>query len=739
MFLLQNVNYMKDIKLFSFFLFATFFAYSQNDATFWNDAMKGIARYQGQEGWIELSEENTFSHTNFFLLNRDAFQMNRDDEMVLKKEDTDFTGQTRYLYQQYYKGIEVEGALYLLHQEDGRVYLANGKFIRNINLNIQPRISREDAFRAAKASMNAFTYSWEVPDTSFYYLSQDTGKLLIFNPSVSESRIATTPLLAYKFKISAVEPDMGYSVYVDANTGEILSSLTLNYQANCHSGTAITLYNGQKTITTRKGLLNYQLRDDCRGGGIHTGIQDNLVKDDDNYWSDPDKQPAVSAHWASEKTYDYFYNTFNRNSYDGNGIVITNCTMMPEPLGQSNPVAWYRPSYKRFEFFNPDNVKFNNHPVSLDAVGHEYTHGIIYHSSNLTYEGESGALSESFADIFGNMVKYSVTGNVNNYLMGEDFWIADGKKSDFSNPNSKSHPQTYKGQYWLTQTTPDTTMHTNCGVQNHWFYLLANGGSGVQGIGRNKAAEIAYLNMTTFLLPLPQATYSDAAMGAIKAAQYLFGTCSNEMIQTYKAWQAVGVPVNIASISEYNLTPSCNFINNPPFPQNLLPTRTFIAINNITSNCSITTTKPVIFKAGNEIILSPGFSSRNDFHALIVPCLTSNTRSMVLATEISEDDETNNFYYDIMPPKKLLQEENEKKNQELNNEITLYPNPNTGSFTITGEDIQEIEVFNLLGQSIYSVKNPQTYTINLPNAAKGTFFVRITTSKESVTKKVVVQ
>ena len=71
--------------------------------------------------------------------------------------------------------------------------------------------------------------------------------------------------------------------------------------------------------------------------------------------------------------------------------------------------------------------------------------------------------------------------------------------------------------------------------------------------------------------------------------------------------------------------------------------------------------------------------------------------------------------------------------------FTIYPNPNDGSFTVTGEDIQGIEVFNLLGQSVYKMQNPDTFTINLPTGAKGTFFARITTSKESVTKKVVVQ
>src|SRR6185369_15530640 len=32
--------------------------------------------------------------------------------------------------------------------------------------------------------------------------------------------------------------------------------------------------------------------------------------------------PALDAHWGMEKTYDFYLNVFNRNSYDGKGSVI---------------------------------------------------------------------------------------------------------------------------------------------------------------------------------------------------------------------------------------------------------------------------------------------------------------------------------------------------------------------------------------------------------------------------------
>jgi len=78
--------------------------------------------------------------------------------------------------------------------------------------------------------------------------------------------------------------------------------------------------------------------------------------------------------------------------------------------------------------------------------------------------------------------------------------------------------------------------------------LLSEGGSGtndkgnqftVNGIGIDKAAAIAYRNLSVYLFP--NATYADARFYAIKAAEDLFGTCSAEYQATINAWYAVGV------------------------------------------------------------------------------------------------------------------------------------------------------------------------------------------------------
>jgi hypothetical protein len=115
--------------------------------------------------------------------------------------------------------------------------------------------------------------------------------------------------------------------------------------------------------------------------------------------------------------------------------------------------------------------------------------------------------------------------------------------------------------------------------------------------------------------------------------------------------------------------------------------------------------------------------------------------------EYEEPIEGSITVYDCM--KSLSTDTNLLSNEDVvlsdipnDNDIQLFPNPNSGSFTIGNTDIskiQQIQVFNPIGQNVYSVENPDNNMINLPSGAKGTFFVKITTQTESVVKKIMVE
>src|SRR5262249_38719811 len=143
---------------------------------------------------------------------------------------------------------------------------------------------------------------------------------------------------------------------------------------------------------------------------------------------------------------------------------------------------------------------------ALDILGHEYTHAVTGASASLAYSNESGALNESFSDMFGEAIENSVAGP-NDWLEGAD--RTAGAIRSLSDPNAFFQPDTYQGTFWFFPAGPPAAtndfngVHTNSGVQNFWFFLLSDGGAGTNdngwaysfsGIGIIDAAAIAYRN-----------------------------------------------------------------------------------------------------------------------------------------------------------------------------------------------------------------------------------------------------
>jgi hypothetical protein len=76
---------------------------------------------------------------------------------------------------------------------------------------------------------------------------------------------------------------------------------------------------------------------------------------------------------------------------------------------------------------------------------------------------------------------------------------------------------------------------------------------------------------------------------------------------------------------------------------------------------------------------------------------------------------------------------------EVNNNITMYPNPNDGKFKIKGKNIENIEIFNMSGMKINNILpiNGQEEIISIKQ--NGTFLVKILTKEGNVTKKIIIE
>jgi Zn-dependent metalloprotease len=387
-------------------------------------------------------------------------------------------------------------------------------------------------------------------------------QLVYFDDNYSTS--AKNYTLAWKVD-AFIEKEIDHEVvYVDAHTGRILfvqhatstgcATHTHNNTVTCETSTCvgpedgmgITRYSGTKPIVADSvGPLQYILHDDTRGRGVETYDMNGRTDvaqaedfiDDDNFWDLRNAQldeAAIDAHYGAEKTYDYWLEKHNWNSFDGKGTVMLNYVHWN--------VNWFNASW------NGVFSRFGDGPGTpltyIDIVAHEFTHGLTGNTAGLVYRNESGALNESFSDIFGSLVEFYALGDSALWTLG----LPNRPFRDMSSPNAQGHPDTYGGANWFVGSGDNGGVHTNSGVQNFWFYLLVNGGSGindngdaytVDSLGFERTAAIAFRNLTTYLTP--SSNYLEARFGALQSASDIFGSCSYEVEQVAKAWAAVGV------------------------------------------------------------------------------------------------------------------------------------------------------------------------------------------------------
>ena len=174
---------------------------------------------------------------------------------------------------------------------------------------------------------------------------------------------------------------------------------------------------------------------------------------------------GVAVHYALEKTYDYLLEKHNRNSINDNGYKLKAWVHYGNNM---NNAAWAG----NFALFGDgDGVKYSA-LTSIDIVAHEIAHGLTTRTAGLTNSGVSGALNESFSDIFGTLVEFYAEPFCADWLIGEDIVVQNGKTASRSMSNPKDAtmltqaPNTYKGEYWHFSWQDHGGVHTNSSILN---------------------------------------------------------------------------------------------------------------------------------------------------------------------------------------------------------------------------------------------------------------------------------
>ena len=164
-----------------------------------------------------------------------------------------------------------------------------------------------------------------------------------------------------------------------------------------------------------------------------------------------------------------------------------------------------------------------------DMVAHEFTHGFTDSTSDLFYYYQSGAISESFSDMWGEFVDLTNgTGNdstAERWMLGEDL-TGLGAIRDMENPPAFGDPDRVTSPLYHPGPADNGGVHHNSGINNKAVSLLVDGGvfngHTVAALGIDKTAHIYYEVQTNLLTS--GADYADLHDALFQACNNLAGT-----------------------------------------------------------------------------------------------------------------------------------------------------------------------------------------------------------------------
>lgn len=112
--------------------------------------------------------------------------------------------------------------------------------------------------------------------------------------------------------------------------------------------------------------------------------------------------------------------------------------------------------------------------VSRSIVAHELTHALIQSSINLQYKVESGALNESYCDIFAVMLEdYIERKRGIGFELGSELFIDNHSLRSFIEPNRCGQPSSIRDPLFYRGSDDNGGVHINSGVINHLFYRMS--------------------------------------------------------------------------------------------------------------------------------------------------------------------------------------------------------------------------------------------------------------------------
>ena len=450
------------------------------------------------------------------------------NELVLARESTDKAGNKRVHLNQMHAGLPVFGARLVVHMNDAGITGLSGVFVPGLAGQPTSPATGVDQLRATALQLVAKRHR-EVQFAGGRKLSQsdlsiESTRLMYYRSGLLEGRSGNN-YLAYEAFVRGPVALNGLPVrervILDTANGGLINMIDeVHTQLNreIHTPTFATA----PLITEGSALAPDDLP---------------LVNDDRTATSS--RVPPVATtgvllpmsnlYVFAGGTYDLYKNMFGHTGYDfGARPAEEQVQHSVYLVNELCPNAYW------------DGASTNYCPAfdADDVVSHEWSHAYTEYTHGLIYQFQSGALNESYSDIFGEAYdllngiegplgitltegEYFENGG-SRWVVGEDLTevLAGFLLRDMWDPDSFGIKVPLAGVPVLGTPSPGSVItspnyfcgtgdgggvHTNSGVPNHAFAMLVDGkeynGVTIPKIGMTKALHIYYQAMTQYQTP----------------------------------------------------------------------------------------------------------------------------------------------------------------------------------------------------------------------------------------------
>lgn len=391
--------------------------------------------------------------------------------LSLSKVYQDNAGQTHVRLDQKYLGMQVFGAQLVVHMNSSGITGVNGDFVPGVNVAPSPAVA------AQRARQIAIGHVVEGQN-----LQAAETELAVYRTGLLEG-FRGENVLAYAVVVTDGKA-IRDQVWVEAAKGRVLNRISLNPHGL------------DRIIYTPEYGEPFDVRHE--GDPLTPGATPGTSGAD----------PINNLYVMAGHTYNMFRSAFGHDSYDNAGRTMHSVYLVNDICPNA---YWNGVSTNYCPDFDAD-----------DVVSHEWGHAYTQFTHNLIYSYQSGALNESYSDIFGETADLlngvDAEGGANNsqpmptgqrWQVGEDVQgfnqPALGILRDMWTPTRFGDPDKVSATQYACGSGDGGGVHTNSGVPNHAFAMLVDGktfnGQTVAAIGFTRALAIYYRAMTVYQTP----------------------------------------------------------------------------------------------------------------------------------------------------------------------------------------------------------------------------------------------